>query len=599
MAKKAFKANIVDFQTASERNGETFNCYSLSERTVFLLNTMIDSIGWKTRYLKSDWTDAEIAVLDDWRNRAAQELMLLGNCGQEVGYGCRDVPSDSSGLVWYPVNPYIEPDTIPEGYIEPPFDIVDANLLTNLLGFQVGDVLVPFLSLPFFGWSPDLTVPSIRWEFTGKGELEVHLLRIPQGGLAFITIDDNLINTTVIDLSSVALLDFESWIEAIIGIFPQFAGESLFAENITEFQFETDGAHSVEIRFFPKLGGNEILGFGGGFRKLTWCTDMFDNCCPDTNIINMNIYRAEVRAQQQLNRMIDDPEEGTAASFGAPSTFNGDNSDARNWALCRTINRLVRSTFDTMAMGYDLASDVVEFTQRYFPSAQPLAGFFAEITNAITREMLDALSEDCAAMRAVACCLRDGLTGQDTTIENLQSALGDCGFTFGSHEAQIAYMVNSALQSTDNARAFIANMNEDYESAGQQSGASASDCDCDCDCTETIIPVDWYGTGCQFEYVGNCTWRITNSTPYTETPHYQASVADQLGRCFKTSVPDEPYTIQGVADHNVDNCDGTNSTYVGGWVGGCVLKAWWRCGIDEMDTYMKFEIKKLGEEGCP
>lgn len=321
-------------------------------------------------------------------------------------------------------------------------------------------------------------------------------------------------------------------------------------------------------------------------------------CCPDELYINVQQYRADQRAQQQLNRMMDDPDIGTAASFGAPSTFNGDNSDARQWALCRTINRLIRSTFDTMAMGYNLASDIVEFTQRYFPSAQPLAGFFAEITNAITGNILNGLANDCEAMRAVACCMRDNLTGQDTTIDNLQNSLGDCNFSFGSNEAQIAYMVNSALQSDDNARAFIASMNEDYQSAGSSTGANAQDCDCDCDCIETIIPVDFMGTGCEFEYMGGCVWKVTQSTPYTPTPHYQASIADQLGRCFYASVPSNPYFVQATSDHDVLTCAGVQNGTVGGWEGGCYKTAWWRVGLVPMVTYYKLEVKQLGDEGC-
>ena len=152
-------------------------------------------------------------------------------------------------------------------------------------------------------------------------------------------------------------------------------------------------------------------------------------CCPDEINISYQTYRQTQVNYQQFLSMMDDGD--TAASFNAPSTFNGDDSTARQYALCRTINRLINSSFNDAAMAMGAGNDVLNAINNGTITGNPLNGIVGNFVHGLLADHLQDLIEDCDAIRAVSCCFRDALTGQDTTIENLQAALGGCGFGFG------------------------------------------------------------------------------------------------------------------------------------------------------------------------
>lgn len=575
---RRFKANLTDYNAALERSGTTLNCFKLSERTVHLLLGQVDYLGWKSRYVgHQSWTSTETNEVMQWAERAREELLDDNqNCADD-SVGCYDISPVDGRLVYYPTNPYTQGNVIPEGYILPPFAVVDGSIIDTILGLVVGDILVPYLALPFFGWTPSLTVPSIRYEFSGKGELETHLLNVPQGGLTFITYDDNLFDTQIVDCSSFALLEFESWIEAIEGVFPQFASSSMFAETIIEKKFETDGLHSVEVRFFPKLGGSEIVGFGGGFRKFTWCSDV-DDCCGENNQIFYQIFVQTQRAIQRDQAMQDDGD--TALSFDAPPTFNGDESPNRERALCRTVNNYVSSALRDAAAQSNILADVAGAIERFLPFAHPIDGVVGVALDLLTSAHMRDLLDDCEAIRDVACCMTGALRGQDTTIANFRGALGDCGFSFGSHAAEIAAMVNRLSQDEGNGRAFIASMDSDYQQSGLSGGASADDCDCDCPCDSfDIIPVDYLGTGCTYQYMGQCVWKITSSAI---TGSFNACFKDSLNRClaWDSEVGALGYPLPGCANTSKIGCcggvdlDADCNFSTGVWGGRLVQVAW-------------------------
>lgn len=288
-------------------------------------------------------------------------------------------------------------------------------------------------------------------------------------------------------------------------------------------------------------------------------------CCPEENQISYAIYRQTQINYQVYLRMMDDGD--TAASFGAPTTFDGDTSDARKFALCRTINRLVQSTFNDAAMGMGAGSDIITTITRIFPSVQPISGILSIAAHVLGDMHLRDLVEDCDAIRAVACCLREGLEGQDTTIANLKNGLDTCGFSFGTHEAEIAGMVNNVLQNTDNARAFIAGMNEDFESATESGGANAKDCDCECDCTGLF---DIVATNdCIVTPLGDCQWRIQQSIgtvgagdPFCSEgyTYYTASFQETTGACIDIIGA----SGTAMAGWTQIDCDDVESSGVGG-----------------------------------
>ena len=316
-----------------------------------------------------------------------------------------------------------------------------------------------------------------------------------------------------------------------------------------------------------------------------------DPCCPEENDINYAIYYQTQINYQQFLRMMDDGD--TAASFGAPSTFDGDESDARRYALCRTINRLVQSTFNDAAMGMGAASDIITTITRIFPSVQPLSGILSIGAHVLGDMHLRDLVEDCDAIREVACCLREGLEGQDTTIGNLKNALGGCGFSFGSHQAEISGMVNNVLQNTDNARAFIAGMNEDFESATESGGANAQDCDCECDCTGIF---DIVATNdCVVTPLGDCQWRIVQTVgvigggdPFCPDGYryFTASFQETTGACIDIIGA----SGTGMSSYVQINCDGTEISGVGGGGGQGKHFTWVTKACDPDPTYLDIVI---------
>jgi len=596
-----FKAHITDFTQASQKSGDVFHCVSLSERTIYLLTRIVDYLSWKTRYKKDGaWSTEEMNIIQTWADTAYEELTSDSEC-KELGVGCSDIPPSANEIIYYPQNPFSQPDFIPDGgYIKPPFKVIEAGDALTQLGIEAGDVVMDILSIPGIAfWAGfDGTVPSIRYEFFGKGELEVHLVDVPQGGFALITLDDDVTQSTLVDLVSFSILELQSYIDLILALLPIIGGAAFFTEHIVEFKFEENKAHSIEIRFIPKLGADVLLGFGGGFRKFTWCSEMAEDCCGEGNFINYNVYYNQQRAEQQYQELLDDGD--TAASFGAPPTFQGDESPNRQHALCRTVNNFVMSALRDAAMQRNFAADVIGEIARHLPFTEPITGVVGTAIDYLADGVLRALIDDCEAIRDVACCMTAGLGNLPTTIENVQGALGDCGFPFGSHRAQIAAMVNSVAQDRRNARALIASMRFAYDNADNGTGASEQDCECECPCDSfDIQPVDYLGTGCTYQYMGNCVWGITSSS-ITGAPN--ACFRDVQGRClaWDSEVSALGFPLPGCAHQAKVGCCGgidldADCNFSTGVWGGRLLQVSWESSPNVVNYY---RIRVVPPDDC-
>jgi len=169
---------------------------------------------------------------------------------------CIEFPTDATILSYAPQNPFTQPDYIPPGYIAVPFIVVTEGSPLALVGFKIGDVISGYLSPPILTPALGEGVARIRVSFDGIGKAELHLIKIPSGGMALITHDDNPLTAQFITLN----LD-------VVQLPPE-------TENIdiVEIDFDTPGRHHIDISFLARFNDEiTFLTYGGGLRKVVLC----------------------------------------------------------------------------------------------------------------------------------------------------------------------------------------------------------------------------------------------------------------------------------------------------------------------------------------
>jgi len=137
-------------------------------------------------------TGAKI-VAGQWRDRTITPLIealanSTGDCG--VDGECLAYPPFASFISYFPQNPYTEPDLIPDGFEQPPFFVNGKDNAHDLPNYDKGDVILDFGSINIEpSWDLAKT-PRIELCLTGRGVVEIHLLKIAQGGAAVISLDN-------------------------------------------------------------------------------------------------------------------------------------------------------------------------------------------------------------------------------------------------------------------------------------------------------------------------------------------------------------------------------------------------------------------------
>jgi len=527
--------------------------------------------------------------------RKAYDAYLNGGCGEEK---CKGYTPETAFISWFPESPYAPQDEIPDGYTYHPYTIVDNSIIGTIigmwgLGFKVGDVYTDLTKLPVMsswvdifenlGNMPSFTVGGI----TGIGTVKLHLLNIPQGGRLLIQVDGafNPLNLQLVELN-----------KDLVSV-PQ----ETQVPFVVEVEITHGGTHEVKCTFLPTVDDTFIpIFFGGGLRSIELCgfgvTAMAsEDCCGEGNeIAYATYYQTQINYQEYL-KLKDDGD--TAASFEAPATFDGGVGDNAEYALCRTLNRLIGSVFRDQAMQLSETTAVMDAINRYFPTSNPISGILSKVAQSILADHLKTLVEDCSAVRAVSCCMRDALAGQSTSIINLKAALGGCGFDFGSHEAEISAMVNKALQDTNNARAFIAAMKDDIDSAGGEGGANASDCDCEC-CEEVLNLVDTSGHGTHITFLGDCKYRFEQSV--NEDGEYIASVSEATGKCIIFEFV--PELSAGIDDGYAEGdgcCGDANFSGIGGFANVKVTRVLWTHNAGDRPVINSvYKVTSVPEEDC-
>lgn len=189
----------------------------------------------------------------------------------EEGETCVDYAPSDGFISYAPNNPFLTPLLVPEGYLLPPWY---NNPLIPLPGVLSTDAMVNFLSFPILANLGDLVaegLPRFHFAFTGSGEVEVELVRIPQGGLALITVDGGGVGMfrEVVDCSTVNLGNTLS----LAGIFDIVIDGEGVETTTVEIRIADPGDHFVDVTFLPNIGTDILIGSGGGLRRISFCGD--------------------------------------------------------------------------------------------------------------------------------------------------------------------------------------------------------------------------------------------------------------------------------------------------------------------------------------
>lgn len=208
------------------------------------------------------------------------------------GCGCEDTPVKSYGdcvsykpllqyLDFYPSSPYDGRYNPPPKWAQNPWLVSKGNELT---GLEPGDVYatvdnlmagVNNINLPLV-LAARLAAggfPRFEFTFTGRGEVELHLLNVPQGGLFLIRDKAKITSARIAYASSISAGDVADWIEALQAILGLVLTGGIFPEQIIEMQFPEQGTHTIEVVLLPRVSFPNFLntGWGGGIRKIVVC----------------------------------------------------------------------------------------------------------------------------------------------------------------------------------------------------------------------------------------------------------------------------------------------------------------------------------------
>lgn len=216
---------------------------------------------------------------------------------------CGDVfMPDSPFISWAPNDPVASPDYKPFGYKNPPWvRPADAIAGTQLIGIEDTDVITTMLQVAG-GYDFALSVttflygvlfaglPRFTVHVSGAGTVELHLLKVPFGGRAFINADNSLTNNKFVDLSTFSFADLGSYIAQFGAVLGIFAG-TLFVEEIVEIQLDEPGDHEIHVTMIPTVSVDTFIGFGGGLRSVNFCGEVIgvDSFMPEFQIQGVDL----------------------------------------------------------------------------------------------------------------------------------------------------------------------------------------------------------------------------------------------------------------------------------------------------------------------
>ena len=180
--------------------------------------------------------------------------------------GCIEFLPNAAIIEYFPNDPFRTPSLIPPGYTRPPW-YTDATFPIG--GILPTDAMVDTLSV-FAPALPLSGFPYARIHFSGVGEIEIELVQVPFGGIVVIDIDDDPTQLTIVDCSS-DIIDLVSISGILAALGFDVEDANLVGTKVIELEVTTPGEHFIDVNFIPSFGGETLLGFGGGIRRVSLC----------------------------------------------------------------------------------------------------------------------------------------------------------------------------------------------------------------------------------------------------------------------------------------------------------------------------------------
>lgn len=256
-----------DYDFINSLSGEVECPYYLSEREVGALLTFMDTMGWPTRWVSDTEQAIDRDFIEGLRDGINDKLMREEDCPADpCEDGCIDYLPNSSFIRYEPNDPFRTPLLVPPGYTIIPWY---TNALIAPFGVLPTDAMVNQLAV--FGYAIPLSgFPRFSFEFDGRGEVELELVNVPAGGFCLIVLDENPIGFKIVNTSS-NLLDVISVAGILAALGFDTEDANIVDTDIVEIDVEVAGHHRIDVTFLPNFGGETLLGFGGGLRRVTLC----------------------------------------------------------------------------------------------------------------------------------------------------------------------------------------------------------------------------------------------------------------------------------------------------------------------------------------
>lgn len=222
-------------------------------------------------------------------------FLKMVHCPIDFEEECQEYPTYTPIIQYAPMNPFMNPDEVPEGYLVPPFVFVSEENIAEYGDYEIGDVIVPIdaitLDLDWFE-TLDGQLPTITINVEGEGKISMKLLTVPFGGVAIITLDNP---PDLLDILAGIITGSDNILDVnrdIVSIPPETT------EHVS-YEMEVTGAgmHTVYIVFLPVLDDSLIpIRFGGGLRSIELCE--FGEL-PDMGVTDVRFVAGDKMLQQQ------------------------------------------------------------------------------------------------------------------------------------------------------------------------------------------------------------------------------------------------------------------------------------------------------------